>query len=214
MHTRILLAFIGFLLAMLPAISPGQQAPSQKVQPTATKASAVQKSAAESELELLKTLQADLRAHKEALERQADRHFTIFEKTVDRVVWAYAGLGAVLLAALAWMFGSTRRELKTTLEEWMKKDAQKIIDDASQELRDRIDSLRTDVASLLNYRERKITWICPPSTWKIAEGAERNVKADANNSVLAALQASGLNNIQVLNPDTPQAEIIENYITA
>jgi hypothetical protein len=207
MYIRVLIVFFGFLIANYLAVAFVQQPSKASSQSEPAKATPAPRNSAEQELLMLKAIQADARAHKESLERQADRHFNIVEKTVDRVAWLYAGLAALLLGVLLWMFGSTRKDLKDTLETWMKKDAQKIIDDASLELRDRIEGLRGEVASLLDYRARKITWICPPSTWKIPAGAERNPKADTNQAVLAALQAAGLHNIQVLNPDAPQAEM-------
>ena len=208
MYIRVLAIFFGFLIANYFALAFGQQPSNAPLQgsPVKKDTSALGNSA-EQELLMLKAIQADAWAHKESLERQADRHFNIVEKTVDRVTWAYAGIAALLLGVLIWMFGSTRKDLKASLEMWMKKDAQKLIDDASSELRERIDGLRGEVASFLDYRSRKITWICPPSTWKIPAGEERNPKADTNQAVLAALQAAGLHNIQVLNPDAPQAEM-------
>lgn len=192
------------LLAMLlsPLYCDATVTPAPQSAPKQTEKVAPASSSAESELATMKSLQAELRAHKESLERQADRHFSIFEKTVDRVVWAYGIIGAVILGVLFWMFGSTQAELKVFVENWMRTGAQKSIDDAAAELRVRIDAIRGDVASLLNYKDRKIAWVCPPSTWRIELGAERNLKADANQEVLRALHAAGLHNIKVLNAET------------
>lgn len=159
------------------------------------------------ELQLYQALDNKLSAHKESLENLVDRHLGLFETTVNRMVWGYTALFTAFLAFIYWFVGSKRKELEKMLKKWMREDAQLLIDEAGTELRLRVDSLSTELAALTDYKNRKIVWVCPPSTWQHAQNMYRNSKAVANQEIFEALNAFGLHNIQMLTPGKSDTKI-------
>lgn len=198
------------LLLLLPILLLADLDSAVEAKPTglsANQVSELRADAKERELVLYQSLDNKFSEHKGSLERLVERHLGLFETTVNRMIIAYTALLGVIVSVLIWFVGSNRVELKKMLETWMKEDAQKLIDQAGNQLRRRMDSLATEMAALTDYKNKRIVWVCPPSTWKIAEGEDRNKKADSNQEIFAAFNSFGLHNIQILSPESADTRI-------
>lgn len=139
------------------------------------------------EIQLIQESRAALSEERQLLEKQAERHFLSIDNLLNRVIWGLGILVAGVLALLTWMFGSTRKELRNTINELFEREAKTLIVEEANQLRLKYQELKSQVDDLAAYKGRQVTWVLP----------EDNMN---NQPELEALYAMGLKNIQMVTP--------------
>jgi hypothetical protein len=145
---------LGFSLWLLTGSASSQQQDATKAVPTSQAATASGAIVAQTTQDPTEAI----RYEREVLERQADRQAN---SLVTIAQWALGGLSALLVVGgglFFWMFGSTRKELRESLEEYSKKEMRALIEERAQSVRERINAIEEELNSF-RKNQLAVTWV-------------------------------------------------------
>jgi hypothetical protein len=148
----------------------------------------------------LKEMRESLKEQRELLQKQADTNYVHFEKTVERVIWGFGVVGAVIFALIIFFIGSTRRELRNTVRELFQEHGKQQIDEQAAAMRGNIEELQSELARITAYRDQNIVWVFDPDITTVPEGQESTKRWILAARVVEALRSMGLQRIQLLTP--------------
>ena len=132
-----------------------------------------------------------IRLEREMLERQADRQMEAVRFLFQLSLGALGLIAGAAALLFTFFFGSTKKELKESLHTEAERQVVELVEKEAQSVRQRLRDLQAEIDALQAHRRRPISWVTADSE-------------EPDTDLLAAMNAAGLSNVQVVSPQTGQ----------
>jgi hypothetical protein len=184
MHARqffIILAVVSFL----PSAAAASQSTAQAVGAAAQASQVAAKGPGATDVYQV------LGEERKTLERQAQRHVESMEDLYNRALNLFMAFVVVGIGLFWYVFGKTKEEMRTEIQNQIKRAASTAVEDEVSELRHRQQMLKDDVDDLTAYKFRTLIWVAPPDEDKRIE------------PFIRVLRTFGISRVERIREETP-----------